>query len=145
MIKEIILIIASLVGVIMALSKRDIVFTIVTFGLAAGSLIFVAGVQTINIGFFMAFTALAFLLAIGQKGIPGPNRAVLALISGFVILGEVAVFLEWGNVHLFRYSMIIPMVIYFFSLSGNFRVERGLGCMTIITADALAIFLIGLI
>lgn len=145
MVKEIILIIASLIGIIMALTKRDIVFTIVTFGLAGGVFIFVAGVQTINIGFFIAFVILNFLLALGQKGIRGPNRTVLALISGLVLLAEVAIFQEWGSLYLFHYGMIIPMVIYFFALAGSVRVERGLSSITIIAADALAIFILGFV
>ena len=49
MIKEVILGIVSLLGIGIALSKRDIIFTVITFGLAAGAFIYILGVQTINI------------------------------------------------------------------------------------------------
>ncbi|MCF8231726.1 MAG: hypothetical protein K9J27_05995 [Bacteroidales bacterium] len=145
MIKEIILGIMALVGLGMALSKRDIVFTITTFGLAAGAYIFILGIQTINISFFVAFSLLTFLLAIGQKGIPAPNRLALALISLFVILAEVAFYQEWNSAHLFRYMMVIPLAVYFMAVMGTIRVERGLACATIIAADALAILIEGVV
>lgn len=143
MIKEIILGIASLIGIGMALTKRDILCTIITFGLAAGALIYILGVQTINISFFVAFTMVSFLMALAQKGIPSSTRIVIILISGLVILAEVALYQQWANLHFYHYAMILPLIIYFLVLMGNPRIERGFSCLTIISADALAIFLEG--
>ena len=145
MTKEIILGIMALVGIGMALSKRDIVFTITTFGLAAGAYIFILGIQTINISFFVAFTLLTFLLAIGQKGVAAPNRLALAMISLFVILAEVAIYQEWNSVDLLRYAMFVPLFIYFMALLGSIKVKRGFSCATIIVADALAILIEGIV
>lgn len=145
MTKEIILGIMALVGIGMALSKRDIVFTITTFGLAVGAYIFILGIQTINISFFIAFTLLTFLLAIGQKGVPAPNRLALALISFFVILAEMAIYQEWNSVDTLRYAMLIPLIIYFMALIGSIQIKRGLSCATIIAADALAILVKGIV
>lgn len=145
MIKEVILGIVSLLSIGIALSKRDIIFTVITFGLAAGAFIYILGVQTINISFFVAFTMITLLVAMGQKGIPTSNRAVMIFISGLVILGEVALNQQWNNLHFFQYAMIIPLIIYFFVLLEKPKLERGFSCITLITADALTIFLEGIV
>mgnify|MGYP000037495244 FL=1 len=139
MIKEIILIIASLVGIGIALSKRDILFTIITFGLATGAIIYSLGVVTINISFFVAFALIAFLVGLAQKGIPSSNRIVIVLISGLVVVAEIALYQQWDYLSFIQYAMIIPLIIYVSALVGNPKMERGFSCITIIAADAFAI------
>lgn len=138
--KEILMLMAAIVGVLISLRKMHIVCTIISAGMLAGITLWLIGIETIETSVYFGFVFLALLIALFQKGIPVPARWVLGVISAFVFAGEVSLFMQYPFEQYLRYAMIIPVLIYFSALLGRPKVNVGWGCMTIMVVDAAYIF-----
>jgi hypothetical protein len=141
MVKEIIMLIAAVVGLAISLRKMQVVCTIISSGMLAGIALWLLGVETIETSFYFGFVFLAFLMSIFGQGIPANNRAALAIISLFVFLAEIALFMDWSFEAYLRYGMIIPIIVYIVRLNSRQGFRFGLGCATIMTVDATYIFI----
>jgi len=141
MVKETIMLIAAIAGLVISLRKMQVVCSIISAGMLAGIALWLLGIETIETSFYFGFVFLAFLMSIFGKGIPANNRAAIAIISLFVFLAEVALFMDWSFEQYLRYGMIIPIIVYIVRLNSKHGFKFGLGCATIMTVDATYIFI----
>lgn len=139
-VKELVMVIAAIAGVLISLRKLQVVWAIISVGMLAGIVLWVLGIETIETSVYFGFIALAFLMALFSKGLAPANRLVIAIIAAFVFAGEVALFMQWPYEIYLRYAMILPVGIYIAALLGKPKISMGIGCITIMAVDAAYMF-----
>ncbi|MDZ7776875.1 MAG: hypothetical protein U5L09_15340 [Bacteroidales bacterium] len=139
--REAILIIAAIVGVLIELRKLHVSFMIISIGMLAGISLWILGIETVETSIFFGFVLLAFLVAVFQPRIDTGTRWVVAIIAAFVFAGEVSMFMKYPLEQYLRYAMIIPVGVFIAALGGKPKVTKGWGCLTIMAVDAAYIFL----
>ncbi|MGM0565173.1 MAG: hypothetical protein ACQESX_00325, partial [Bacteroidota bacterium] len=139
--REIILLLAAIIGLIIELRKLHVTFTIIATGMLAGITLWAIGIETVETSIYFGFVLLAFLVAIFQRGIELSNRLVIGTISAFVFAAEVAAFMRFPLDEYVFYLMAIPVFLYLRALYGKPVIKTGMGCITVMAVDAAYFFI----